>query len=99
MTVRVDHVWRRDDGGWGWDIKGYEGRGIYVLLATNPEGKGLFLIEGITSQIGKCIASPNTFALARDATRNQAADALEVALEAIGWGPVVKDPDRGLQAS
>ncbi|NQD36003.1 hypothetical protein HPT27_03140 [Permianibacter sp. IMCC34836] len=91
MTVRVDRVWRRDDGGWGWDIKGYEGRGIYVLLATDPGGRGIFVIDGMTSTTGKCVVPQQDFALARDASRRQAVEALEVALTAIGWGPAIRD--------
>lgn len=34
MTIRVDGVWHRPKGGFGWEIKGYEERGIYVQLDT-----------------------------------------------------------------
>lgn len=91
MTIRVDLVWRRHDGGWGWEIKGYEGRGIYVMLATDADGKGIFVIEGMTSPISKCIVSPKEFKIAKNATRREAVDALELALVATGWGPVIRD--------
>ena len=90
MTIRVDSVWRRTAGGFGWAIKGYEGRGLYVNVATDPAGRGLYVTESMQGPLDQRVL-PDDFLVRPDASPALTVQLLEAALVKLGWGPVVRE--------
>ncbi len=93
MTFRIDsaRLRQRTDGAcWYFEIKGYQGKGIYVDLMTDDDGRGLWVqteFEGTFEQL----LSVDDFEIPLEATPKSAREKLALALYEFGWGPRVCD--------
>jgi hypothetical protein len=95
MTYRIDRVAKSELPGFAWcfEIKGYKGRGEYVTLYTDQDGRKLFslaqmCIVGIGDPL-QLVAGAEGFSVPKDATEVEAHRALGMFLDRLGWGPMV----------
>ena len=89
MTFRIDLVELNKDG-WGFNIKGIKGAGVYGDLQTGHDGSGLYLIqlsELFEWEEVEQLLSEEEFKIPLGSTREEAARILARGLHRLGWGP------------
>jgi hypothetical protein len=90
MTYRIDDVRKpkNQSHAWEFNIKGFEGRGEYVTMCTDQDGRKLHKFELINFEL---IPGTEAFEVSKDATKAEAHRALAMFLDQLGWGPMVDD--------
>ena len=88
MTYRIDYVSKCKIPGYAWcfEIKGFEGRGEYVTMYTDQDGRKLHSFVSIGIEL---IPGTEAFEVSKDATKHEAYRALAMFLDRLGWGPMV----------
>ena len=88
MTYRIDDVRKSKIPAYAWcfEIKGFEGRGEYVTMYTDQDGRKLHKLESISFEL---IPGTEAFEVQKDATEAEAHRALAIFLDQLGWGLMV----------
>jgi hypothetical protein len=101
MTFRIDSVSKIDLNGecWLFEIKGYEGRGEYMTLYTDVEGRTPRPISAPPGQTAGVIPGTEAFFVPITATKAVAQATLAQQLQQLGWGPMVDQAGNFVEAS
>jgi hypothetical protein len=105
MTFRIDGVsiWTLGESGqrfWHWRIKGIEGRGVYGSIVSNPQGRGMYILEGSEMltllrpdgyQRVRCLMAPRDVYVSFEQSPVIAREVLAIVLLCAGWGPRVDE--------
>jgi hypothetical protein len=88
MTYRIDLVKKSTIPSYAWrfEIKGFEGRGEYVTLYTDQDGRKLYSLGSIDLVL---VAGTEAFEVPKEASVAEAYRALALFLDQLGWGPMV----------
>ena len=88
MTYRIDYVSKSKIPGYAWcfEIKGFEGRGEYITMYTDQDGRKLYSFASTSIEL---ITGTEAFEVPTDATKAEAYRALALFLDQLGWGPMV----------